>query len=212
MSKEKALIILPRLSVINANLISGPLTWGFPAMTAFLGAVHGMMCRLPDMPFTVDGVGVVCHEFTPQASRSHGNFLYSLHLNRMPVDQNGKSASFIEDGRVHMNVSLVIQVDTRGEYITNEEGTPLARTMMNTLQSMRLAGGSIVPSLQETAPRWIRLPESREEQESCFRKEKLKLLPGFTLIDRRDLFVSHLEKIRKTDGDASPLDTFARVA
>ncbi|WP_458399245.1 type I-F CRISPR-associated protein Csy2 [Mailhella sp.] len=206
MSKEKALVILPRLSVINANLISGPLTWGFPAMTAFLGAVHSMMRRLPEMPFTVDGVGVVCHEFTPQASRPQGSHLYNLHLNRTPVDETGKSASFIEDGRAHMRVSLVILVDTQEEFITEDEGVSFAKTMMDTIQSMRLAGGSIVPSQQKCTARWIPLPESREEQESLFRRERLKLLPGFALIDRRDLFVSHLEEMRKTDAEASPLD------
>ncbi|WP_446424453.1 type I-F CRISPR-associated protein Csy2 [Mailhella sp.] len=206
MSKEKALVILPRISVINVNLISGPLTWGFPAMTAFLGAVHSMMRRLPEMPFSVDGVGVVCHDFTPQVSRSQGSFTYGLHLNRFPVDEHGKSASFIEDGRAHMTVSLVIQVDTREAGLTDEEGQPFAKAMMDTLQGMRLAGGSIVPSRRTVQPLWKNLAESQEEQRSQFRRIRRRLLPGFALVDRRDLFVSHLEEMHKTDTEASPLD------
>ena len=40
------LLILPRLQIQNANAISGPLTWGFPAPTAFTGFVHALERRL----------------------------------------------------------------------------------------------------------------------------------------------------------------------
>jgi len=31
------LLVLPRLRIQNANAISSPMTWGFPAMSAFIG-------------------------------------------------------------------------------------------------------------------------------------------------------------------------------
>ena len=40
------LLLLPHLRVQNANAISSPLTWGFPAPTAFLGFVHALERRL----------------------------------------------------------------------------------------------------------------------------------------------------------------------
>ena len=40
------LLILPRLQVQNANAVSGPLTWGFPAPTAFTGFAHALDRRL----------------------------------------------------------------------------------------------------------------------------------------------------------------------
>jgi CRISPR-associated protein Csy2 len=33
-----ALLVVPRVRVQNANAISSPMTWGFPAITAAVGA------------------------------------------------------------------------------------------------------------------------------------------------------------------------------
>ena len=35
----KAVLVLPRIRVQNANAISSPLTWGFPAVSAFTGLI-----------------------------------------------------------------------------------------------------------------------------------------------------------------------------
>ena len=43
---SEGLLILPRLSVQNANAISSPLTHGFPSMTAFLGLMWALARRL----------------------------------------------------------------------------------------------------------------------------------------------------------------------
>ena len=42
----KALLVLPRLRVQNANAISSPMTWGFPAITAFTGLMTALERRL----------------------------------------------------------------------------------------------------------------------------------------------------------------------
>ena len=43
---SKALLVLPRLRIQNANAISSPLTWGFPAITAFTGLMTALKRRL----------------------------------------------------------------------------------------------------------------------------------------------------------------------
>ena len=208
---NKSLIILPHISVINANLISGPLTWGFPPMTAFLGAAHRLMRLRPDLPFKIDGVGVVCHEFTPQASKAPGSFMYSLHLSRLPLNEKGESASFVEDGRAHMTISLVFMADTGEEYIDAErEGTGYAEIMLHTLQGMRLAGGSIIPSCNKE-PVWESIPESLEDQQTAFRKLCRSLLPGFVLVNQHDLLCSHLKEMREKNPDATPLDALLDI-
>ncbi len=42
----EALLLLPRLSIQNANAISSPLTWGFPSPGAFTGFVHALQRRV----------------------------------------------------------------------------------------------------------------------------------------------------------------------
>ena len=42
----KALLVLPRLRIQNANAISSPRTWGFPASSAFTGLMTALERRL----------------------------------------------------------------------------------------------------------------------------------------------------------------------
>ena len=67
-----ALVLLSHLRVENANLVSGPLTWGFPSVTAFLGFAHNLLLKTPKPGCTLNGVGIVCHSFDPKASRPDG--------------------------------------------------------------------------------------------------------------------------------------------
>lgn len=46
MSNVNNLLVLPRLRVQNANAISSPMTWGFPAMSAFVGMMHALERKL----------------------------------------------------------------------------------------------------------------------------------------------------------------------
>ncbi len=38
----KNILLIPRIKIHNANALSSPYTIGFPAMTAWLGAVHAL--------------------------------------------------------------------------------------------------------------------------------------------------------------------------
>ena len=80
-ASNKALLVLPRLRVQNANAISSPMTWGFPAITAFTGLMTALERRLgPNGGIAFYGVGVVCHGFEPQVTR--GGYTRSFHLTR----------------------------------------------------------------------------------------------------------------------------------
>lgn len=104
-----ALLVLPRLRIQNANAISSPLTWGFPSMTAFIGLMQAVERKLPDdIALAFTAVGVVCHDFQAQATR--GGFTHSFHLTRNPVDKDGSTAAIVEEGRIHLDVTLVFGV------------------------------------------------------------------------------------------------------
>ena len=72
----RALLVVPRLRVQNANTVSSPLTWGFPAITAFTGLMTALERRLGrEAGLALHGVGVICHHFEPQVTR--GGFVRS---------------------------------------------------------------------------------------------------------------------------------------
>jgi CRISPR-associated protein Csy2 len=62
MNQPTALLLLPRLKVQGANAISGPLSWGFPSPTAFIGFTHALERHFSnELRDGFGGVGIVCH-------------------------------------------------------------------------------------------------------------------------------------------------------
>ena len=203
------LLILPRLQIQNANAISGPLTWGFPSPTAFTGFAHALERRLRtdsgDLKQGFGGVGIICHRFEPQVSRPAGQRTQVFRLTRNPVGKDGAPTALVEEGRAHLEISLVIAVkDELGE----SEGENWARVAYDIAQGMRLAGGSILPARkgERYEARWQPLPEYLDGQKEVFSKLRRRLLPGFALVQREDLLANRLAEIRVKQQAASTLD------
>ncbi len=208
-----ALILLPRLRVENVNAISGPLTWGFPAPTAFTGFVHALQRKFCTDQAALESVAIVCHRFDPQVDRAGG---YRLRFNqsRHPVNPDGSAASSIEGGRAHMEVSLLIGARWLDDDFDTADGRDLAATLHNAAMTMRLAGGSIVPGTslpgagKKPEAECLELPGSQEERIKSFRTLRRRLLPGFSLISRHGLLQEHLAEMRKSNAEATELDAF----
>ena len=49
-------LLVSRIEINNANAISSPLTYGFPAITGFTGAVHALSRKISQ----VDGLQNIC--------------------------------------------------------------------------------------------------------------------------------------------------------
>lgn len=201
--KLNALVLLPHIGIRNANMISGPLSWGFPAITSFLGAVHRLF-RETSFPVKAIGVGVVCHDFQPQIS---GRYIHKLHLCRFPVDKKGDAASMIEEGRVHLDISLVLGIS--GELETEFQGPLVAAAIQERLQCIHIAGGSVQPYTDKAS--WHDLPDAQSEQVAVFRRFRRRLLPGFALVERRDKLQEHLAILRETQPDATSLDSLLDI-
>jgi len=57
-----SLIIMRKMRIENANAVAG-LTWGFPAITHFLGFTHALSRQLQQSHgLSLDGCGVICHQ------------------------------------------------------------------------------------------------------------------------------------------------------
>jgi len=210
--QHRAVLLLPHLRVQNANAISSPLTWGFPAITAFTGLMTALERRLgPEAGINLLGVGVVCHGFEAQVTTS--GYTRAFHLTRNPVLQDGSTAAIVEEGRAHLEISLVFDVRLGDAQHGDAEREALAERIAQALVGMRLAGGSVMPPLPAAKRRPRRpllalVPDGAEAQREQFRRLGRRLMPGFALVSRDDLLLQRLAELRACDAQASTLDAW----
>jgi CRISPR-associated protein Csy2 len=183
------LVLIPRIQVQNANALSSPFTIGFPAMTAWLGAVHALQRKLNarNIPVAFSAVGVVVHHFDLQTHKGPGDFVYSIIGTGNPLEPktekdkpkgNAVRPSFIEEARCHLQASLLI------EYIgieAQDEQPLLEQLHQLLLGNMKFAGGDILS---------CEVPDIVRD----FQVVKSKLMPGYALIERRDLMQAAMEQ------------------
>jgi CRISPR-associated protein Csy2 len=189
----QGLLLLPRLYVQNANAISSPLTWGFPAPTAFTGFVHAFGRRVAsEFDLQLDGVGIICHRFEPQVFQPAGRRTRVFSLSRNPVDKDGKTAAIVEEGRAHFEVSLLIGVSGSELFEGKDVLVEISERMFSIAAGLRLAGGSILPNPngRHYSPRLQLWPEDPADARTQSRKLRRQLLPGFALIERQDLLAA----------------------
>lgn len=203
------LLIIPHLRVQNANAISSPLTWGFPAMSAFIGVMQALERKLAgSIALQFDAVGVVCHAHQAQTS---GDYSQGFHLSRNPVDKDGSTAAIVEEGRVHLEITLVFGVSGEALYVGDEERKAHAHSIAELLHGLRIAGGSIIPPLSGKRayhPSLQTLGESGEDRALQFRQLRRHWLPGSVLVARDDLLHSHLVTLQQQNAEASLLDAW----
>ncbi len=206
MTELNAVLMLPRLQVQNANAISGPLSWGFPSPTAFTGFAHALERRFrAELQEGFAGVGIICHHFEPQVHRPAGKRTQIFSLTRNPLNKEGKTVGIVEEGRAHLEVSLLIGIK---DYKTDNEGGCFAEDVMEAVQSMRLAGGSLLPQRRGNRyeAQWLPWASDLEGQAESFQKLRRRLLPGFALVQREDRLNERLLQLREGTPDASALD------
>jgi CRISPR-associated protein Csy2 len=203
-------ILLPHLRVQNANAISGPLSWGFPPPSAFTGFVHALHRRFGSSAVRLDGVGIVCHQFRPQVYRPGGNRYkpYRFCLARHPVGKGGQTPSITEEGRAHLDVSLLIGVYG---YQEEADGKALAELLYEAALGMRLAGGSVLPANRAASPQYVELSGVDEDDSVAFRRQRRRLLPGFALISRHDLLLEHYALLKQDRPDVDLIETLLDV-
>jgi len=207
----KSVLMLKHLRVQNANAISG-LTWGFPAITNFLGFSHALSRFVQDRhDLTFGGCAVICHQHQVQAYQPGGYGEYVFALTRNPLTKEGKTASFNEEGRMHMDVSLLIECDftiNDIDFDTDDEDQDrllFEQQLTEKIYSMRLAGGTPL-SIGDVS--FIDLPDMPEDRDKTFRRLMLGVLPGFLLVDRSDLLQEHFAQLKQQQPDVQLLDAW----
>ncbi|WP_371193449.1 type I-F CRISPR-associated protein Csy2 [Glaciecola sp. SC05] len=179
MSSLKRLLIIPRIQVQNANALSSPFTIGFPAMTAWLGAVHTLQRKLQQTGFAgiqFSAVGVVSHQFDLQTHRHKGDFVTSIIGTGNPLDKEGNRPSFIEEARAHLTASLIIEYTGLD---ADDKGRALNQINKLVQSQLKIAGGDILAFEQA----YFTNTENTTDTQKVLRK----LMPGYVLLERREL-------------------------
>ena len=208
--RVEAVLLLPRLRVQNANAISSPLTWGFPPPSAFTGFAHALQRRLNSqgLDLRFGSVGIACHQFEPQTFQPPGRYTQVFNLTRNPLDKDGNTQAIVEEGRTHMEVSLLITVSGDDCPLNEEQCKALAAQVLHQAEGMRLAGGSILhnPQRGKHPAQWIDWPTNREGQTSAFAQMRRHLAPGFVLVSRAQLLADHMRAMQKVRAESTALD------
>ena len=181
-------LLIPHLKLHNANAMSSPYTIGFPAMTAWLGAVHALQRKLNQQGCDVmlSKVAVSCHDFNLQTYKGHGDFVHSIVGTANPLDKDGNRPAFIEEARCHLDVSLLIEVESS----SRKQRELLLDLVKDLVASMKFASGDVL----SVKPCCILNFDEDEDQDKELRPILNKLMLGYVLIERRDLVLASIQE------------------
>lgn len=143
-------LLIERIRVQNANAVAG-FTWGFPAVTHFLGFTHNLTRKLNATSsfheITLNGCGVIAHEANPHtykagSSNSFTQYRGTRYLSSTTRKEASEPPPVVEEAKMNMTVSLLIPV--AGYLGGNFEQEKLIEFIKNASFTQRLAGGTIL--------------------------------------------------------------------
>lgn len=199
-------LLFKKVMIDGANTISSPLTYGFPAITGFLGSFHAMSRKMADdeslSEVSLGGVLLACHDCQPQMYRPNSYNNYTFNQTRNPIKKDGKTASIIEEGKCRLVMSFVVEVLADTTLTTEQQASAIQNTKQ-WIQQQRMAGGSV---------RGL----ARFEPVQFFDNSDIsavipQLLPAFVLMDAQNEFAQIINDVQKDDPDATPLDALIEV-
>lgn len=196
-------IIIRQIKVQNANAIAG-FTWGFPAITHFLGFVHALTRKMASNyqfnDISLAGCAVISHEYHHHVfGKYEKRFLQNKsqpYLYGTDAAKKSQTPPIIEEGKMNMTVSLVIPYSGT---IGNRQDN-FKKWLEKQCYLQRLAGGTILEigdiSLQTF------------EKDSEVRAVMYRMLPGFVLMDRSNYLKEHYENLQKKNPNVELLDAW----
>jgi CRISPR-associated protein Csy2 len=206
MSNTNFYLLLDRVNIKRANAISSPITYGFPSITGFLGAVHALNRKLvEEQNILLDGVLVSCHDYNIHTYRSNQN--YTFIQSRNPIKKNGGSASIIEEGKIDITVSLMIEVKLDIELEEWFEDKENQQLFINKIKKMvcqqRFAGGFVAEISN------VKLYDYYNTEVDVLKRE---LLPGFILCEAKKELNEITKQLQTENPKATPLDALIELS
>ncbi|MCT4627552.1 type I-F CRISPR-associated protein Csy2 [Halodesulfovibrio sp.] len=181
-----SLLILKNIRVENANAVAG-FTYGFPAITQFLGFVHALSRSTEKTHgVTLTRCSVMAHDHQIHAHQAGYWSDWAFSQTRNPLLKTGATAPIVEEGRMHMTVSLIIECENLSAGNTEKENE-FCSHLFELAQQHKLAGGRITTIGRCYA-------SAMPDEDTDIRKLLRPLLPGFLLADRTDYLQKHFQE------------------
>lgn len=199
-------LLFKKVIIEGANAISSPLTYGFPAITGFLGSFHAMsrkMIRFEGLnDLSLGGVLLACHECQPQIYRDKKYSNYTFNQTRNPIKKDGKTASIIEEGKCRLVMSFAVEVlsDNRVDDATTQI---LMTQTKQWIQQQRMAGGSVQGIDRFNPVQFI----DYDDVDAI----AAHLLPAFVLMNAEDEFAQIIDDVQTGNPEATSLDALIAV-
>ena len=201
--------LVKKIHVQGANCVSSPITYGFPSVTGFMGAIHALNRKILNIEEFEDtylsGVGIACLECKPHIFRPHPYADYTFNQTRNPLKKkNGQyqTPPIIEEGKTDLVVSLIIEVtlssDDSEKYFefTKEDNVKKScKIIKNKLLQQRLCGGSV-----------MNIESVSFFEISSADKIKNQLLPSSILLEAREDLNEITAELREKNPETSSLD------
>lgn len=204
-------LVLSKVKVQNANTIAG-FTWGFPAITQFLGFVHALSRKISnkyegDYHTEFSGCMVIANQVHNKVYRPkpHADFEFIQSRNPPTLERhkNGKKVPVIEEGKLNVTVSLVLEIK-KDLMLNTEQVAVFERYIKDLCLRMRIAGGLIL----DIGSVDFFSANSLESEGKQLNKIKRLCMPGFVLQDRSGYLENHLLNLQKTDPQVKLLDAW----
>ncbi|WLT06214.1 type I-F CRISPR-associated protein Csy2 [Gilliamella apis] len=205
MASLKFYLLFDHVKIHNANAISSPLTYGFPAISGFLGAVHALNRKIEsDDPIYLDGVLIACHDCDVQVYRPNNYADYTFRLTRNPLAKNGDTRSIIEEGRVHLDVSLIVEVKIEDRETLDDvnDQEKFINQIRQKLYQQRIAGGQVIEIES------VGLYSASESLDDLTQA----LLPAFVLVEAQQDLQEITAELQQKDPNATALDALVETA
>lgn len=209
MSEPKPVIgylLCRHVRILGANSLSSPITYGFPAVTGFLGAFHAISRKLQADAslggLSLGGVLLACHDCEPHTYRTSKYSDFTFNQTRNPIKKDGKTASIIEEGKCHLTMSFVVEI-LGDEEMDAQQQAKLVSDMPKLLMQHRMAGGSVHGMARVEPVRFIK----------CFDIDTVIpfLMPAFVLMDAQDDFADIIAEVQAKNPEATPIDALLDV-
>ena len=205
MASLKFYLLFDHVKIHNANAISSPLTYGFPAISGFLGAIHALNRKIEsDDPIYLDGVLIACHDCDVQVYRPNNYADYTFRLTRNPLAKNGDTRSIIEEGRVHLDVSLIVEVKIEDRETLDDvnDQEKFINQITQKLYQQRIAGGQVIEIES------VGLYSASESLDDLTQA----LLPAFVLVEAQQDLQEITAELQQKDPNATALDALVETA
>ncbi|WP_066569289.1 type I-F CRISPR-associated protein Csy2 [Snodgrassella sp. CFCC 13594] len=195
-------LFIPNLQIHNANALSSPISIGFPAMTAWMGAMHALQRKIQTLgqcTLSLKSLAISCHSAELQTYKGDSDFEYSIIIKKTPLIFDKKYTSkypkgmfrnmydapltgdgFIEEARCHLDVSLLIECES----LEGDQEALLLAAIQSLVHTMKWASGDV---LAVGSCQILHYDPDADGATADLRKIRNRLMPGHVLIERRDL-------------------------